>query len=68
MTRNVGTVDRVIRIVLALALFSLFFLLEGSARWFGVIGVVPLLTAFVSFCPLYTLFGFSTCPAQAKKS
>ena len=42
-------------------LLSLVFLLEGKARWFGLIGVVPLVTAFTGFCPLYTVLGMNTC-------
>lgn len=61
MDRNVGTVDRVLRIIAGLALLSLLFILEGNARWFGLIGLVPLLTASLSWCPLYTLFGIRTC-------
>ncbi len=60
MTTNVGPVDRVIRIVLALALFSLFFVTSGPVRWVGLIGFVPLLTAFFGFCPLYTALGLNT--------
>ncbi len=58
---NVGTVDRVLRIVAALALFSLYFLLDGSMKYLAFIGIVPLATAFICFCPLYTLFGINTC-------
>jgi len=61
MKVNVGSADKAIRIVIGLALLSLLFLLEGKARWFGLIGLVPLLTAFAGFCPLYTLLGVSTC-------
>ena len=64
MKVNVGSADKAIRIVIGLALLSLLFLLEGKARWFGLIGLVPLLTALSGFCPLYTLFGLSTCPRK----
>lgn len=64
MKSNVGTADRIARIVFALALLSLYFFLEGNARWFSAIGLVPLLTASMSYCPLYTVFGISTCPAK----
>lgn len=64
MKVNVGSADKAIRIVIGLALLSLLFLLDGRARWFGLIGLVPLLTAFAGFCPLYTLFGLSTCPRK----
>jgi hypothetical protein len=62
MPRNVGTVDRVIRVIAGLALLSLLVLLDGNARWFGLIGLVPLLTAGVRFCPLYSVLGIRTCP------
>lgn len=64
MKVNVGSADKAIRIVIGLALLSLLFLLDGRARWFGLIGLVPLLTAFTGFCPLYTLLGVSTCPRK----
>ncbi len=64
MNVNVGSADKAVRIVIGLALLSLVFLLDGKARWFGLIGLVPLLTAFLGFCPLYTLLGVSTCPRR----
>ena len=67
MEANVGSVDRVVRVVVGLALLSLLFVLNGNARWFGLIGVVPLATAAFRFCPLYRLVGLSTCPLAAKK-
>lgn len=67
MRANVGSADRLIRIVLGLVLFSLFFLLDGNLKYLGLIGFVPLLTAFVKWCPLYTLFGINTCSSKDKK-
>lgn len=61
MKANVGTLDRVVRLLLAVALFSLFFILPGDQKWLGLIGVVPLLTGLLQWCPLYTLFGIRTC-------
>jgi hypothetical protein len=64
-TTNVGTVDRVIRIVVGLALLAGFFLnADASMRWLYLIGIVPLATGLMSTCPLYSLFGFSTCPMK----
>jgi hypothetical protein len=60
---NVGAVDRVIRIVVGLALISLLFVLSGPAHWIGLIGFVPLLTAFFGFCPLYAALGLNTSHA-----
>jgi hypothetical protein len=64
MTPNVGGIDRTLRIVAGLALLSLFFLLEGNARYWGLIGIVPILTGFFRFCPVYPLLGINTCPMK----
>lgn len=61
MTRNIGPIDTAVRIVLGLVLLSLIFVLQGELRWVGLIGVVPLLTALVGNCPLYSVLGLSTC-------
>lgn len=61
MKTNVGTVDRSLRIVVGLALLSLFFFLEGPARSWSLVGLVMLGTGLSGFCPLYTLLGFSSC-------
>jgi len=58
---NEGTIDRAIRIVLGLGLLSLVFV--GPQSPLGYIGLVPLATGLIGFCPLYKIFGFSTCPA-----
>ena len=62
MSLNVGAVDRVIRVLLGLALLSLVFV--GPKTMWGLIGIVLLATAWMSFCPLYALFGLSTRPKQ----
>lgn len=67
MNRNVGSVDRIIRIVLGLALLSLLGLVQGDLRWWGLIGVVPLLTGLVGWCPAYGLFGFSSCGTSGRR-
>jgi hypothetical protein len=56
---NVGNIDRILRIVVGLALLSLVFI--GPRTWWGLVGLVPLLTAVVGFCPAYRLIGVSTC-------
>lgn len=67
MKHNVGTADRAIRFLLGLGLLSAIFLVEGGIRWLGLIGFIPLLTALAGSCPLYSLFGLSTCPAAKPK-
>ncbi|MBN9066410.1 MAG: DUF2892 domain-containing protein [Rhizobiales bacterium] len=68
MTHNVGRLDRAVRVIIGLALLSLVFVLDTNARWFGLIGLVPLLTALTGNCPAYTLFGLSTCPLKGRKA
>ncbi|MBF0154051.1 MAG: DUF2892 domain-containing protein [Magnetococcales bacterium] len=59
MKKNVGGMDRLLRIVAGIVLIALVFV--GPQTVWGWIGVVPLLTGVVNFCPAYTLFGISTC-------
>ncbi len=59
MVKNMGSVDRAIRLVLGLALISLVF--AGPKTVWGWIGVIPLATALVGWCPLYSLIGVKTC-------
>lgn len=62
---NVGSVDRILRIVLGLALLAGFFLnADATYRWAYLVGIVPLATGLMSSCPLYSLFGLSTCPIK----
>lgn len=58
MKTNVGSVDRLIRIVAGLALLGAGLVLKS---WWGAVGLVPLATAALRFCPLYPLLGISTC-------
>jgi len=60
MKANVGGADKVMRILVGLALLSLVFVLEGNARWWGLVGLLPLLTGITGYCPAYLPFGIST--------
>ena len=64
MEVNVGGVDRTVRIILGIVLLSLFFVLEGNARWWGLLGVGLLATGLLRFCPAYLPFGIRTCPSK----
>ncbi len=64
MKKNAGTLDRIIRIILGLGILSLAF--TGPQTAFGYVGLVPLITGLAGYCPLYTLFGFQTCPLDQK--
>jgi len=69
MKKNMGTLDRIFRVVVAAIIAALYF--TGTLT--GTLGLVLLVlagvfvaTSLVSFCPLYTLFGLSTCPVKEK--
>lgn len=65
LKKNVGGIDRVLRIILGIALLAGFFVYpEAPYRWAFLIGVVPLLTGLVSSCPVYSILGLSTCPVK----
>jgi len=62
---NVGGIDRILRIVVGLALLAGFFLdTDASLRWLYLIGIVPLATGLMSTCPLYSILGLNTCPMK----
>jgi len=65
MNCNVGSVDRIVRIILGVVLISLVFI--GPQTPWGWIGVVPLVTALVGWCPLYSMLGMKTCKAEPPK-
>jgi hypothetical protein len=65
MKSNVGGIDRILRILVGIALIALT--LTGAISVWGWIGVVPLATAALGFCPLYTVLGLSTCPVNTAK-
>ncbi len=64
MAKNVGSIDRILRIALGLALLA-FAVFSGHAyAWVGYLGVIPLATAAMSSCPIYSIFGLSSCPLK----
>lgn len=60
LMKNIGKVDKIIRIVIGIVLLSLLFILQGNVKYIGLIGVIPLVTAFIGFCPLYKVLGITT--------
>ncbi len=62
MQANVGGIDRILRIVVGIVLITLA--ATGSVGLWGWIGVVPLLTGLIRWCPLYPLLGISSCPMK----
>lgn len=64
MKANVGTIDRVLRVVVGLVLIALA--ATGTVGWWGWLGVIPLATGAFRFCPAYPLLGMNTCPLDKR--
>jgi len=63
MKANVGSIDRAIRLVVGLAILGAGYYFKS---WWGLIGLLPILTGIVRFCPAYLPFGLSTCKLNAE--
>ena len=62
---NEGNIDRILRAVLGIALLAAFFMFPNASwRYWTLIGIVPLATAAMGWCPIYSLLGLSTCPVK----
>ena len=61
-SKNEGTIDRALRVLLGLGLLSLVFV--GPQTAWGWIGVVPLVTGLIGSCPVYSIFGINTCSVK----
>ncbi len=65
LKENIGTIDRVLRVVLGLALLAgYYFNPNGAYSWLYLLGVIPLVTGLVKTCPIYLMLGLSTCPMK----
>jgi hypothetical protein len=65
MMRNVcSTTERVVRVFIGLALFSLLFLLEGPAMYLGLLGLIPIATAVFMYCPISHMLHVNTCSSK----
>jgi hypothetical protein len=62
MSTNVGGIDRILRMLVGLALIAMVFV--GPQTPWGWVGLVPLLTGLFRFCPAYSLLGMNTCPLK----
>lgn len=59
--KNIGSIDKIIRFILGIVLLSLLFLVNGNLKYWGLIGIIPILTAVFGYCPLYSILGIKTC-------
>ena len=65
MNINVGKYERIIRIVVGIAIIAWG---VYAQNWWGVIGAVPLLTGLIGWCPPYAMFGINTCSSKKSSS
>jgi hypothetical protein len=65
MLTNEGTIDRVVRVAAGLGIVSLAFI--GPQTPWAWVGLVPIVTGLVGYCPAYSIFGIRTCPAPKTK-
>lgn len=64
--KNEGTIDRALRVVVGLAVLSLVFV--GPQTAWGWVGLVPLATGLIGFCPLYAILGINTCSLRQDRT
>jgi hypothetical protein len=65
MTRNIGNMERVLRIVVGLGLILGYFLnSDGAYSWLYLLGIIPLATGVIGWCPPYQLLGINTCKTK----
>lgn len=62
MTINEGTADRIVRVIAGLVILSLAFI--GPKTAWGYVGLIPIATGLVGYCPAYSLLGINTCPSK----
>lgn len=67
MTRNLGTADRLLRLVVGVMILGLYGALTSPLRYFTLLGLIPVGTALTGNCPLYTLLGISTLRKNSLK-
>lgn len=64
MVKNVGSTDRIIRAILGIAIILIGIYYQS---WWGIVGLIPLFTAAINWCPAYLPFGISTCKTKSEK-
>lgn len=59
--KNLGKFDKIIRLIVGIGLLSLLFVMNGNIKFLGFVGLIPIISAVVGVCPLYSIFGIKTC-------
>lgn len=63
LKKNIGSIDRILRVIIGAALLIAYFVMENASP-FLLIGIIPLATGLLSSCPLYSILGIKTCPMK----
>lgn len=63
MSHNVGNTDRIVRLLIGLAIVAAGLYFQS---WLILVAIIPFATALIGWCPLYSLFGLSTCPVKSR--
>jgi hypothetical protein len=64
MMKNVGNTDQTVRLIVGSVPLSLMLMVNADWRWLGLIGLIPVMTAILRVCPLYTILGINTCDKE----
>lgn len=64
MTKNIGNFERLLRIVVGIALIAGFFLNDSAYGWLYLLGIIPLATGVIGWCPPYQWLGINTCKTK----
>jgi hypothetical protein len=67
MTRNMGSIERIVGLVLGIMILGLYGALEPPARYLTLIGLVPLGSALTGFCPIYAWLGWNRCHSPRQR-
>lgn len=59
--QNIGNIERILRVLVGAALILGFFLSDGAYSWLYLLGIIPLATGVVGYCPPYAMLGINTC-------
>ncbi|MBU2962249.1 DUF2892 domain-containing protein [Citreicella sp. C3M06] len=62
--KNVGGIDKILRIAVGALMIAAFFLTDGPYHWLYLLGIIPLVTGLMGRCPLYALIGVNSCPMK----
>ncbi|MEG8947865.1 YgaP family membrane protein [Rosettibacter firmus] len=64
MKKNIGSTDKILRVIIGILIIAIGLITKS---WWGLIGLIPIATALIGWCPLYAPFGITTCKTQSEE-